>query len=121
LRFLICDTLFVFAKAAQGPAIPLAIARLTVAQLPARVTLTDAMSMMPNVTLSKFPRIILGARISKSGNAIAQSGDFQTLSAARFELSGRAYSTDHRSNGRVTDCNGESFASFYDRLLDDLG
>jgi cytochrome c-type biogenesis protein CcmI len=76
------DTLFVFAKAADGPPMPLAIARLTAAQLPASVTLTDAMSMMPNLTLSKFPQIILGARISKSGNAIAQSGDFQTLSAA---------------------------------------
>jgi cytochrome c-type biogenesis protein CcmH len=74
--------LFVFAKAVDGPPMPLAIARLTAAQLPTSVTLTDAMSMMPNMTLSKFPQIILGARISKSGNAIAQSGDFQTLSAA---------------------------------------
>jgi cytochrome c-type biogenesis protein CcmH len=76
------DTLFVFAKAANGPAMPLAIARLTAAQLPASVALTDAMSMMPNLTLSKFPQVILGARISKSGNAVAQNGDFQTLSAA---------------------------------------
>ena len=76
------DTLFVFAKAANGPPMPLAIARLSAAQLPTSVTLTDAMSMMPNLTLSKFPQVILGARISKSGNAIAQSGDFQTLSAA---------------------------------------
>jgi cytochrome c-type biogenesis protein CcmH len=76
------DTLFVFAKAAYGPAMPLAIARLSAAQLPASVTLTDAMSMMPNLTLSKFPQVVLGARISKSGNAVAQSGDFQTLSAA---------------------------------------
>jgi cytochrome c-type biogenesis protein CcmH len=76
------DTVFVFAKAAHGPAMPLAIARLSAAQLPTSVTLTDAMSMMPNLTLSKFPQVVLGARISKSGNAVAQSGDFQTLSAA---------------------------------------
>ena len=76
------DTLFVFAKAAYGPAMPLAIARLSAAQLPTSVTLTDAMSMTPNLTLSKFPQVVLGARISKSGNAVAQSGDFQTLSAA---------------------------------------
>jgi cytochrome c-type biogenesis protein CcmH len=81
-RVLPGDTLFVFAKAAYGPAVPLAIARLTAAQLPTSVTLTDAMSMMPNLTLSKFPQVVLGARISKSGNAVAQSGDFQTLSAA---------------------------------------
>jgi cytochrome c-type biogenesis protein CcmH len=76
------DTVFVFAKAAQGPAMPLAIMRLTVSQLPASVTLTDGMGMVPNLTLSQFPQIVLGARISKSGNAIAQPGDLQTLSAA---------------------------------------
>jgi cytochrome c-type biogenesis protein CcmI len=76
------DTLFVFAKAAHGPSMPLAIARLTAAQLPASVTLTDAMGMVPNVTLSHFPQIVVGARISKSGNATAQSGDLQTLSAS---------------------------------------
>jgi cytochrome c-type biogenesis protein CcmH len=76
------DTLFVFAKAAHGPAMPLAITRLTAAQLPASVTLTDAMGMVPSLTLSQFPQIVVGARISKSGNAIAQSGDLQTLSAS---------------------------------------
>ena len=76
------DTLFVFAKAAQGPAMPLAIARLTVAQLPANVTLSDSMSMLPNMTISKFGQIVLGARISKSGNASPQKGDYQTISSA---------------------------------------
>jgi cytochrome c-type biogenesis protein CcmI len=76
------DTLFVFAKAAQGPAMPLAIARLSAAQLPASVTLSDAMSMMPNLTISKFGQIVLGARISKSGNASPQKGDYQTVSSA---------------------------------------
>jgi cytochrome c-type biogenesis protein CcmI len=76
------DTLFVFAKAEHGPPMPLAIARLTAAQLPASVTLTDAMGMVPSLTLSRFPQIVVGARISKSGNAIAQSGDLQTLSAS---------------------------------------
>lgn len=75
------DTLFVFAKAASGPPMPLAIARLTAAQLPASVTLTDAMGMLPNMKISTFPQIIVGARISKSGQAIAQSGDLQALSA----------------------------------------
>jgi cytochrome c-type biogenesis protein CcmH len=76
------DTVFVFAKAAQGPAMPLAIMRLTASQLPASVTLTDGMGMVPNLTLSQFPQNVLGARISKSGNAMAQPGDLQTLSAA---------------------------------------
>jgi cytochrome c-type biogenesis protein CcmI len=75
------DTLFVFAKAAHGPPMPLAITRLTAAQLPASVTLTDAMGMVPSLTLSQFPQIVVGARISKSGNALAQSGDLQTPAA----------------------------------------
>jgi cytochrome c-type biogenesis protein CcmH len=61
---------------------PLAIARLTAAQLPASVRLSDSMSMMPNLTISKFGQIVLGARISKSGNAAPQKGDYQTVSAA---------------------------------------
>jgi cytochrome c-type biogenesis protein CcmI len=76
------DTVFVFAKAAEGPLMPLAIARLTASQLPASVTLTDGMGMVPNLTLSQFQKIVLGARISKSGNAMAERGDLQTLSAA---------------------------------------
>lgn len=76
------DTLFVFAKAEHGPPMPLAIARLTAAQLPARVTLTDAMGMVPSVRLSQFPQIIVGARISKSGHAMAESGDLETLPAS---------------------------------------
>jgi cytochrome c-type biogenesis protein CcmH len=73
-------TLFVFAKAANGPPMPLAIQRLKAADLPATVTLSDGMGMLPTLKLSQFPQVIVGARVSKSGNAIAQSGDLQTLS-----------------------------------------
>jgi cytochrome c-type biogenesis protein CcmH len=44
--------------------------------------LTDAMGMVPGLTLSRFPQVVVGARISKSGNATSQSGDLQTLSAS---------------------------------------
>lgn len=74
------DTLFVFARAANGPPMPLAIQRLNAAALPAKIVLTDDMGMMPNFKLSQFSRIVVGARVSKSGNAIAESGDVQTLS-----------------------------------------
>jgi cytochrome c-type biogenesis protein CcmH len=73
-------TLFVFARAASGPPMPLAIQRLKAGQLPVTVTLDDSMSMMPAMKLSKFPQVVVGARVSKSGNAMPQSGDLQALS-----------------------------------------
>lgn len=74
-------SVFVFARAASGPPMPLAVQRLSVADLPAKVVLTEAMGMLPNMKLSQFPQVVIGARISASGNAKAQSGDLQTLSA----------------------------------------
>ncbi len=76
------DVLFVFAKAVNGPPMPLAIQRMEASKLPITITLDNSMGMLPNIKLSQFPQVILGARISKSGNAIAQSGDLQTQSAA---------------------------------------
>jgi len=74
-------TLFVFARAASGPPMPLAIQRLKAGALPLTVTLDDSMGMLPTMKLSMFPQVIVGARISKSGNALPQSGDLQRLSA----------------------------------------
>jgi cytochrome c-type biogenesis protein CcmH len=73
-------TLFVFARAASGPPMPLAIQRLKASALPTTVTLDDTMSMMPAMKLSKFPQVVVGARVSKSGNAMPQGGDLQALS-----------------------------------------
>lgn len=75
------DTLFVFARAPDGPKMPLAIQRLSAAQLPARVELSNDHSMLPQMNLSSLPEVVVGARISRSGNAQAQSGDLETLSA----------------------------------------
>lgn len=69
------DTLFVFARAAQGPRIPLAILRQPVGQWPVRFTLDDSMSMAPNLKLSGHAQVVVGARVSRSGNAMPQSGD----------------------------------------------
>lgn len=74
-------TLFVYARAAKGPPMPLAIQRLKAGQLPLTTTLDDSMGMLPTMKLSMFPQIVVGARISKSGNAMAHSGDLQILSA----------------------------------------
>ncbi|MDD3448454.1 MAG: c-type cytochrome biogenesis protein CcmI [Gammaproteobacteria bacterium] len=71
------DTVFVFAVATEGPRMPLAIQRLTAAELPATVELDDSMAMMPAMKLSGFPEVTVGARVSFSGDAIAKSGDFE--------------------------------------------
>lgn len=74
------DTVFVFAKAASGSPIPLAAQRLTVKQLPIAVTLDDSQAMLPNMKMSGFPQVIVGARISRSGNPTPQPGDLEGLS-----------------------------------------
>ncbi len=74
------DLLFVYAKAAKGSVAPLAAKRLKVSDLPAQLSLSDADAMMPQMTLSMFDEIIVGARISKSGNPVGQAGDLYSES-----------------------------------------
>ena len=71
------DTLFVFARAAEGPRMPLAIVRQTATADPVQVTLDDASAMAPQLRLSGFPQVVVGARISRSGNATPQPGDLE--------------------------------------------
>lgn len=61
-------TVFVFAKAANGPPMPLAVQRLRVADLPARFELNDSMAMSPALRLSGFDNVIVTARISLDGS-----------------------------------------------------
>ncbi|SDH14060.1 MULTISPECIES: c-type cytochrome biogenesis protein CcmI [unclassified Duganella] len=72
------DTVFIVAKAADGPRFPLAVLRKQVRDLPLQFTLDDSMGMMPGVTLSQFDQLVVTARISKSGNAIAAPGDLES-------------------------------------------
>ena len=76
------DTLFVFARAEAGPPAPLAIQRRTASELPLTLRLDESMGMIAGMSMAQFPRVIIGARISRSGNAMPQPGDLEGLTAA---------------------------------------
>jgi len=71
------ETVFIFARAVNGPPAPLAVKRLSASDLPATVILSDGDSMAEGLSLSVFPQVRISARISRSGNAIASTGDLQ--------------------------------------------
>lgn len=64
------DTVYVFARAENGPPMPIAAKRLTVADLPVRITLTDADSLLPDLKLSSMARVKLQASVSNTDNAM---------------------------------------------------
>jgi cytochrome c-type biogenesis protein CcmH len=76
------DTLFVFARAVNGPKMPLAIVRVPAPKAwPFQFSLDDSMAMAPGMNLSAFPEVTIEARISKSGGAQPQAGDLVGQSA----------------------------------------
>ena len=75
------DTVFIFARAVDGPRVPLAVLRIAAKDLPKEFTLDDSMGMAPGAKLSGAAAVIVEARISRSGNALPQSGDFSGRSA----------------------------------------
>jgi len=75
-KFAATDSIFVYAKAKQGPRMPLAVKRMTLAAIPTTVVLDDSMAMMAGMNLSAFENLEVSARVTKSGSAISQSGDY---------------------------------------------
>jgi cytochrome c-type biogenesis protein CcmH len=75
------DTVFVLARPADGSRMPLAVLRTTVDKLPYAFTLDDGMAMAPNAKLSGHAKVVVVARISKSGNPTPQKGDIEGASA----------------------------------------
>lgn len=74
------DAVFVFARAATGSRMPLALVRKQVKDLPASFTLDDSMAMSPATKLSSAEKVVVGARVSKSGQSMPGPGDFEGLS-----------------------------------------
>jgi cytochrome c-type biogenesis protein CcmH len=74
------DTVFVFARAASGPRMPLAIAKIKVADLPYKFSFDDSSAMTPEMKLSRFSEIVIGARVSKTGSATPAAGDLEGTS-----------------------------------------
>jgi cytochrome c-type biogenesis protein CcmH len=76
------DTVFVFARPADGRRMPVAILRRQARDLPFDFTLDDSMAMNPTVKLSDFAQVVVVARVSKTGQAGGGPGDIEAASAA---------------------------------------
>jgi cytochrome c-type biogenesis protein CcmH len=74
------SVVFVFVRAVENPGPPLAVVRKTVGQLPFEIVLNDSHAMIPSRTISSAKNVIVGARISVSGNPERQPGDYEQLS-----------------------------------------
>ena len=72
--------MFIYARAAEGSPMPLAVHRGLAKDLPITVTLDDSMAMMPQMALSSFPKVIVGARLSSNGQPQGQAGDYEGFS-----------------------------------------
>jgi cytochrome c-type biogenesis protein CcmH len=73
------DSVFIFARAVQGPRMPLAVLRRKVKDLPFEFSLDDSMAMSPSLKLSSFDKVVVIARISRSGNPTPQKGDLEAV------------------------------------------
>jgi len=72
------DVLFIFARAVSGPPMPLAAIKRQARELPVSIVLDDSSLLRPGSSLSQFEQLKLGARVSHSGQPVAQSGDLQS-------------------------------------------
>jgi cytochrome c-type biogenesis protein CcmH len=80
------DTVFVFARAPKGPRMPLAVARRPAKDLPVTIVLDDTQAMAPEMRMSRFSEVLVGARVSRSGNPMPQTGDLEGLAAGIVAL-----------------------------------
>lgn len=74
-------TVFIYARPANGSRMPVALLRKKVRDLPLNFSLDDTLAMVPDMKLSKFTEVVVGARVSERGDVTAHAGDLQALSA----------------------------------------
>lgn len=90
------DAVFVFARALSGPPMPLAVKRLTVADLPVQISLSDVDAMMPELKISRFDQVQLVARVSRAGSATQGEWTGQTGPVANTARDVQALLIDSR-------------------------
>ena len=73
-------TLFIYAKAVDAPGPPLAVMRTTANAWPVTFRLDDSMAMVPSRKLSQFDKVVIEARISRTGQAAPAPGDLYVTS-----------------------------------------
>ncbi len=87
------DTVYIFARALNGPPMPLAVVRRPAGELPFSVELDDSQSPMPTLKLSSVPEVVISARISRHGSPEAQPGDLEAI-AVPVRQGGDAHSVE---------------------------
>lgn len=92
------DSVFIFARAVDGPPAPLAVKRVTVADLPMEVTLGDADAMMPQLKLSNFAQVQLSARVSRAGQPTTGEWVGRSQPLASSETAVQALTIDSPDN-----------------------
>ncbi|WP_404338995.1 c-type cytochrome biogenesis protein CcmI [Pseudoalteromonas mariniglutinosa] len=86
------STLFVFAKAANGSAMPLAVVKYTDFSFPMDVVLSDKNAMMAGLTLSSAEQIIVTARLSKDTTVMPSPGELEGVSEVLERSAVKSYS-----------------------------